>query len=137
VVTSSRSLVQSPTPRIGVGGHADLTAGTGPEVGGPALAIVLAITGRAAGVDEFTADGAATLLSRMESIQCQPRWLSEEVESSLRPQLMPRVSADTTDPFTCLSTCPPLPSRGLDADVLVVSRSLRETHVRCDQDDKP
>ena len=26
---------------------------------------------------------------------------------------------------------------GLDADVLVVSRSLRETHVRCDQDDKP
>jgi uncharacterized protein (TIGR03083 family) len=44
---------------------ADWTAGTGPEVAGPALAIVLAMTGRAACVDALTGDGVATLRSRM------------------------------------------------------------------------
>ena len=44
---------------------ADWTAGSGPEVAGPAIAIVLAITGRAAAIDELTGDGVATLRSRM------------------------------------------------------------------------
>ncbi len=43
----------------------DWSAGTGPEVAGPAIAIVLAIAGRAAGVDDLTGDGVATLRSRM------------------------------------------------------------------------
>lgn len=42
----------------------DWTAGTGPEVVGPALAIALAITGRAAALDDLTGDGVATLRSR-------------------------------------------------------------------------
>ncbi len=41
------------------------TAGTGPEVAGPALSIALAIAGRAAAVDDLTGDGVATLRSRM------------------------------------------------------------------------
>jgi uncharacterized protein (TIGR03083 family) len=44
---------------------ADWTAGTGPEVTGPALAIVLAIAGRAAAVDDLTGGGVATLRPRM------------------------------------------------------------------------
>jgi uncharacterized protein (TIGR03083 family) len=41
------------------------TAGSGPEVAGPAIAIVLAMTGRAAGIDQLAGDGVATLRSRM------------------------------------------------------------------------
>ena len=44
---------------------AEWTAGSGPEVVGPAKAIVLAIAGRAAAVDDLTGDGVATLRSRM------------------------------------------------------------------------
>ena len=44
---------------------ADWAAGTGPEVTGPALAILLAVTGRGAGVDGLTGDGVATLRSRL------------------------------------------------------------------------
>jgi uncharacterized protein (TIGR03083 family) len=44
---------------------ADWTVGTGPEVAGPALALLLAVTGRAAGLDDLTGDGVATLRSRM------------------------------------------------------------------------
>src|SRR5207244_7139990 len=43
---------------------ADWSAGTGPEVTGPALDILLAVTGRGAGVDGLTGDGVATLRSR-------------------------------------------------------------------------
>jgi uncharacterized protein (TIGR03083 family) len=43
----------------------DWTAGSGPEVAGPAIAIVLAMTGRAAGIDQLAGDGVATLRSRM------------------------------------------------------------------------
>ncbi len=39
--------------------------GAGPEVRGPALALVLAMTGRAAGLDSLTGDGLATLRTRM------------------------------------------------------------------------
>jgi uncharacterized protein (TIGR03083 family) len=38
--------------------------GTGPEASGPMLAIVLAMTGRTAGIAELTGDGVATLRSR-------------------------------------------------------------------------
>ena len=44
---------------------ADWAAGTGPEVTGPALDILLAVTGRGAGVDGLTGDGVATLRSRL------------------------------------------------------------------------
>jgi len=44
---------------------AEWTAGTGPEVAGPALAIVLAITGRAVAVDDLAGDGVAALRARM------------------------------------------------------------------------
>jgi len=44
---------------------ADWTAGTGPEVTGPALAILLAVAGRGAGADGLTGDGVATLRSRL------------------------------------------------------------------------
>jgi uncharacterized protein (TIGR03083 family) len=44
---------------------ADWTAGGGPEVTGPALAILLAVAGRGAGVDALTGDGVATLRSRL------------------------------------------------------------------------
>ena len=44
---------------------ADWSAGTGPEVTGPALDILLAVTGRGAGVDGLTGDGVATLRSRL------------------------------------------------------------------------
>ena len=39
--------------------------GTGPEVSGPAMSLLLAMTGRAAGMDELTGDGAAALGQRM------------------------------------------------------------------------
>ena len=44
---------------------ADWTAGTGPEVSGPARAILLAVAGRGVAVDDLTGDGVATLRSRM------------------------------------------------------------------------
>jgi uncharacterized protein (TIGR03083 family) len=43
---------------------ADWTAGSGPEVAGPALSIVLAITGRAQALDDLSGDGVETLRSR-------------------------------------------------------------------------
>jgi len=44
---------------------ADWTAGTGPEVSGPARGILLAVAGRGVAVDDLTGDGVATLRSRM------------------------------------------------------------------------
>lgn len=43
----------------------DWQTGTGPEVTGPALSLVLAMTGRAAAVGDLSGDGVATLRSRM------------------------------------------------------------------------
>lgn len=39
--------------------------GAGPEVSGPAMSLLLAMTGRAAGMRELTGDGAATLRDRL------------------------------------------------------------------------
>jgi uncharacterized protein (TIGR03083 family) len=39
--------------------------GTGPEVSGPAMSLLLAMTGRGAGLGELTGDGAATLRQRI------------------------------------------------------------------------
>jgi uncharacterized protein (TIGR03083 family) len=44
---------------------ADWTAGSGPEVAGPALSIVLAITGRKPALDDLSGAGLDTLRSRM------------------------------------------------------------------------
>lgn len=41
------------------------STGTGPEVSGPAIDLLLAMTGRSAGLDGLTGDGIATLRSRM------------------------------------------------------------------------
>ena len=41
------------------------THGTGPEVSGPGLSLLVAMTGRRAGVDGLTGDGLATLRGRM------------------------------------------------------------------------
>ena len=43
----------------------DWSHGTGPEVTGPALPMVMAMTGRAAGLDELGGEGLATLRRRM------------------------------------------------------------------------
>ncbi|HEY1488442.1 MAG TPA: maleylpyruvate isomerase family mycothiol-dependent enzyme, partial [Micromonosporaceae bacterium] len=43
---------------------ADWSHGTGPEVAGPAIALVLAMTGRVAALDDLTGDGVATLRER-------------------------------------------------------------------------
>jgi uncharacterized protein (TIGR03083 family) len=43
----------------------DWSAGTGPEVTGPILALVLATTGRAAALDELTGEGLTTLRDRI------------------------------------------------------------------------
>ena len=43
---------------------ADWSAGSGPEVSGPMIAIVLAITGRGAAFDDLSGEGVATLRSR-------------------------------------------------------------------------
>jgi uncharacterized protein (TIGR03083 family) len=43
---------------------ADWTHGTGPEVSGPVLSLVMAMTGRKAVVDDLTGEGVATLRSR-------------------------------------------------------------------------
>jgi uncharacterized protein (TIGR03083 family) len=43
----------------------DWTAGDGPEVSGPAASIILAITGRRAGLDGLTGQGVETLRSRI------------------------------------------------------------------------
>jgi uncharacterized protein (TIGR03083 family) len=43
----------------------DWTVGSGPEVSGPALSLVMAITGRAAALDDLSGDGIATLKGRM------------------------------------------------------------------------
>jgi uncharacterized protein (TIGR03083 family) len=40
-------------------------AGTGPEVTGPALSLLMAMTGRAAALDDLSGEGVATLRSRM------------------------------------------------------------------------
>jgi uncharacterized protein (TIGR03083 family) len=39
--------------------------GTGPEVSGPALSLMLAMTGRATGLDDLSGDGAALIGQRM------------------------------------------------------------------------
>jgi uncharacterized protein (TIGR03083 family) len=44
---------------------ADWSHGAGPEVSGPALSLVLAMTGRAAGLDGLTGDGIAILRTRL------------------------------------------------------------------------
>jgi uncharacterized protein (TIGR03083 family) len=44
---------------------ADWSAGSGPEVSGPAASLVLAITGRAAALADLSGDGVATLRDRM------------------------------------------------------------------------
>jgi len=44
---------------------ADWSAGSGAEVSGPLLSIILATVGRTAGLKELTGDGVATLTSRM------------------------------------------------------------------------
>jgi uncharacterized protein (TIGR03083 family) len=41
------------------------THGAGPEVSGPGLSLLMAMTGRRAGVDDLTGDGLATLRDRM------------------------------------------------------------------------
>jgi len=41
------------------------TNGDGPEVSGPILSLVMAMTGRAAAVDDLSGDGVATLRARM------------------------------------------------------------------------
>jgi len=43
---------------------ADWTHGTGPEVSGPVLSLVMAMTGRKAAIDDLTGEGVATLRSR-------------------------------------------------------------------------
>jgi uncharacterized protein (TIGR03083 family) len=43
----------------------DWSAGTGPEVTGPLASIILAITGRRAGLDDLSGDGLATLTGRV------------------------------------------------------------------------
>jgi uncharacterized protein (TIGR03083 family) len=40
-------------------------AGSGPEITGPALSLLMAMTGRAAALDDLSGDGVATLSSRM------------------------------------------------------------------------
>lgn len=47
-----------------VGTDADLAVGTGPEVHGPVLALLLAVSGRPVGSDELTGPGAAVLVRR-------------------------------------------------------------------------
>lgn len=44
---------------------ADWTTGSGPEVRGPAMALVMAMTGRSAALADLTGDGVDTLRSRM------------------------------------------------------------------------
>jgi uncharacterized protein (TIGR03083 family) len=44
---------------------ADWTAGSGPEVTGPAISLLLAISGRPTAVDDLSGDGLETLRSRM------------------------------------------------------------------------
>jgi hypothetical protein len=45
--------------------NVDWAHGTGPEVSGAALPLVMAMTGRLAGLDELDGDGMATLRRRM------------------------------------------------------------------------
>jgi len=44
---------------------ADWSAGSGPEVAGPAVSLMMAIVGRQAAVDELSGDGVATLKQRL------------------------------------------------------------------------
>lgn len=44
---------------------ADWSAGSGPEVTGPAIALMLAITGRGAALDDLSGEGVATLAQRV------------------------------------------------------------------------
>jgi uncharacterized protein (TIGR03083 family) len=44
--------------------YADWTTGTGPEVSGPILSLVMAMTGRQEAIDDLTGEGVATLRSR-------------------------------------------------------------------------
>ncbi len=46
---------------------ADWATGEGPEVSGPVLALVLAMTGRTAALDDLSGDGVTELRSRMTS----------------------------------------------------------------------
>jgi uncharacterized protein (TIGR03083 family) len=43
------------------------THGSGPEVKGPAMSLILAMTGRAAAADDLTGDGAPTMRDRLKS----------------------------------------------------------------------
>jgi hypothetical protein len=42
----------------------DWSYGTGPEISGPILSLVMAMTGRKAAIDDLAGDGVATLRSR-------------------------------------------------------------------------
>jgi uncharacterized protein (TIGR03083 family) len=46
---------------------AEWSTGAGPEVSGPALSLLLAMTGRAAALDDLSGDGLATLRERMRA----------------------------------------------------------------------
>ena len=50
--------------RVGHGADADWSHGTGPEVSGPILSLVMAMTGRKQADDDLVGDGVATLRSR-------------------------------------------------------------------------
>ena len=50
--------------RVHDGADADWSHGTGPEVKGPILSLVMAMTGRTVADDDLAGDGVATLRSR-------------------------------------------------------------------------
>jgi hypothetical protein len=52
---------------------ADWRTGAGPEVSGPLLSLVLAMTGRAAALADLSGDGLATLRSRYPAGRAQGR----------------------------------------------------------------
>jgi hypothetical protein len=50
------------------------SVGTGPEIDGPVLAILLVLAGRPAGLPHLTGDGAATLVARVGfAWSCEPK----------------------------------------------------------------
>ncbi|MDQ1402337.1 MAG: hypothetical protein QOG03_653 [Actinomycetota bacterium] len=63
------NLVVGAKKRIGgltlAASDSDWTTGSGPEVRGPGVSLMLAMTGRRAALDDLTGDGVATLSSRM------------------------------------------------------------------------
>jgi uncharacterized protein (TIGR03083 family) len=66
--TKSNAIIGGRTRAKGLGlraTDADWTAGSGPEVSGPLLSIVLALTGRQAALADLSGDGLETLRTRM------------------------------------------------------------------------